>query len=233
MKDKIIHVLCEGQTEQGFVEEVLRPYLQEQGVKSVKGILITTNKKKNARGGMLSYNHAVTDIGLLRQTKKDDEYARHIFTTMFDLYALPNDFPGYAVAQTIGDPYVRVNSLEADFAKDINDGRFIPYIQLHEFEALLFCGIAHIAKYYPGCDKRCKQLENDLLDAGGNPELINNGPSTAPSKRIIKAIEGDKKTHYNYNKPVTGKNVVKQIGIETLRAKCRHFNDWIEKLINS
>jgi hypothetical protein len=233
MKDKIIHVLCEGQTEQGFVEEVLRPYLQEQGVKSVKGILITTNKKKNARGGMLSYNHAVTDIGLLRQTKKDDEYARHIFTTMFDLYALPNDFPGYAVAQTIGDPYVRVNSLEADFAKDINDGRFIPYIQLHEFEALLFCGIAHIAKYYPGCDKRCKQLENDLLDAGGNPELINNGPSTAPSKRIIKAIEGDKKTHYNYNKPVTGKNVVKQIGIETLRAKCRHFNDWIEKLIKS
>lgn len=148
-------------------------------------------------------------------------------------YALPNDFPGYAVAQTIGDPYVRVNSLEADFAKDINDGRFIPYIQLHEFEALLFCGIAHIAKYYPGCDKRCKQLENDLLDAGGNPELINNGPSTAPSKRIIKAIEGDKKTHYNYNKPVTGKNVVKQIGIETLRAKCRHFNDWIEKLIKS
>lgn len=233
MKDKIIHVLCEGQTEQGFVEEVLRPYLQEQGVKSVKGILITTNKKKNARGGMLSYNHAVTDIGLLRQTKKDDEYARHIFTTMFDLYALPNDFPGYAVAQTIGDPYVRVNSLEADFAKDINDGRFIPYIQLHEFEALLFCGIAHIAKYYPGCDKRCKQLENDLLDAGGNPELINNGPSTAPSKRIIKAIEGDKKTHYNYNKPVTGKNVAKQIGIETLRAKCRHFNDWIEKLIKS
>lgn len=233
MKDKIIHVLCEGQTEQGFVEEVLRPYLQEQGVKSVKGILITTNKKKNARGGMLSYNHAVTDIGLLRQTKKDDEYARHIFTTMFDLYALPNDFPGYAVAQTIGDPYVRVNSLEADFAKDINDGRFIPYIQLHEFEALLFCGIAHIAKYYPGCDKRCKQLENDLLDVGGNPELINNGPSTAPSKRIIKAIEGDKKTHYNYNKPVTGKNVAKQIGIETLRAKCRHFNDWIEKLIKS
>lgn len=37
MKDKIIHVLCEGQTEQGFVEEVLRPYLKEQGVKSVKG----------------------------------------------------------------------------------------------------------------------------------------------------------------------------------------------------
>ena len=46
MKAKIIHVLCEGQTEQGFVEEVLRPYLQAQGVAGVKSILITTNKKK-------------------------------------------------------------------------------------------------------------------------------------------------------------------------------------------
>ena len=67
MKAKIIHVLCEGQTEQGFVEEVLRPYLQAQGVAGVKSILITTNKKKNARGGMLSYAQAVTDLELLRK----------------------------------------------------------------------------------------------------------------------------------------------------------------------
>ena len=69
MKAKIIHVLCEGQTEQGFVEEVLRPYLQAQGVAGVKSILITTNKKKNARGGMLSYAQAVTDLELLRKMK--------------------------------------------------------------------------------------------------------------------------------------------------------------------
>ena len=46
MKAKIIHVLCEGQTEQGFVEEVLRPYLQAQGVSGVKSILITTRRKR-------------------------------------------------------------------------------------------------------------------------------------------------------------------------------------------
>ena len=61
MKAKIIHVLCEGQTEQGFVKEVLGPYLQTKGVAGVKGILITTNKKKNARGGMMTYSHAATD----------------------------------------------------------------------------------------------------------------------------------------------------------------------------
>ncbi|MGP1623966.1 DUF4276 family protein [Bacteroides heparinolyticus] len=228
---KIIHVLCEGQTEQGFVEEVLKPYLKEHGVTGVKSILITTNKKKNARGGMLTYVHALTDINLLMQTKQDGEYERHIFTTMFDLYALPEDFPGFAVSKTISDPYARTSALEADFADAIKDERFIPYIQIYEFEALLFCGIEYITTLYPGCENSCKQLTSALRKVG-NPELINNSPETAPSKRIIKAIEGNKKKHYNYNKPATGKYVTKNIGIDRLRIECRHFNEWIEKLIN-
>ena len=124
-----------------------------------------------------------------------------------------------------------MSNLEKDFADAINDKRFIPYIQLHEFEALLFCGIEYITRIYPGCEKRCEQLTQALQKAG-NPELINNSPETAPSKRIIKAIEGGKKPHYNYNKPKTGKFVTKNIGIDELRSKCKHFNEWIEKLIH-
>lgn len=228
MKAKIIHILCEGQTELGFVETVLRPYLQNKGVTGVKGILITTNKKKNARGGMLTYNHALTDLTLLQKTKIDGDYERHIFTTMFDLYALPDDFPGFEKCKAIRDPYLKVFNLENDFAAAINDKRFIPYVQLHEFEALLFCGIEYITRLYPGCEKRCEQL-TDALRRVGNPELINNSPETAPSKRIIKAIEEDKKMHYN--KPKTGKFVTYNIGIDELRTKCQHFNEWIEKLI--
>ena len=230
MKAKIIHVLCEGQTEQGFVEKVLRPYLQDNGIKGVNGILITTNKKKNARGGLLSYNHALTDLRILQRTKIDGDFERHIFTTMFDFYALPDDFPGFEKIKTIRDPYLKVSNLEKDFADEINDNRFIPYIQLHEFEALLFCGIEYIAELYPGCEKRCEQLTQALQNVG-NPELINNSPHTAPSKRIIKAIEGDNKTHYNYNKPKTGRFVTEKIGIDELRSNCKHFDEWIEKLI--
>ena len=230
MKAKIIHVLCEGQTEQGFVEKVLRPYLQDNGIKGVNGILITTNKKKNARGGLLSYNHALTDLRILQRRKIDGDFERHIFTTMFDFYALPDDFPGFEKIKTIRDPYLKVSNLEKDFADEINDNRFIPYIQLHEFEALLFCGIEYIAELYPGCEKRCEQLTQALQNVG-NPELINNSPHTAPSKRIIKAIEGDNKTHYNYNKPKTGRFVTEKIGIDELRSKCKHFDEWIEKLI--
>lgn len=230
MKAKIIHVLCEGQTEQGFVEEVLRPYLQEHGITGVKSILITTNKKKNIRGGMLTYKHAERDICLLQQTKQDNDYECHVFTTMFDLYALPDDFPGYAEASTISNPYERIVFLEKTFMDVIGKNRFIPYIQLHEFEALLFCGIEHLIKLYPNCKKKCEQLMKDVQKVR-NPELINNGPTTAPSKRIIKAIEGEKKTTYNYNKPVTGKTVTKKIGIDKLRANCPHFNEWIKQLL--
>ncbi len=85
-----------------------------------------------------------------------------------------------------------------------------------------------MSKLYPGCEKGCEKLIKELQKVG-NPELIDNGPTTAPSKRIIKAIEGNKK--YKYNKPTTGKSVTKQIGIEELRTKCPHFNEWINKLL--
>ena len=150
---------------------------------------------------------------------------------MFDYYALPDDFPGFADASAIFDPYVRIKALEESFSEAVNEARFIPYIQLHEFEALVFCGINYLPKSYPGCEKRCEQLTKDLQKVG-NPELIDNGPKTAPSKRIIKAIEGDGKKLYKYNKPTTAKAVTKEVGIDELRAKCPHFNEWIEKLIN-
>ena len=83
MRAVIIHVLCEGQTEQGFVEEVLKPYLIEQGVSSVKSVLVTTNKKKNACGGLVAYQHAFDDLSILMKSNRDGEYEKHVFTTMF------------------------------------------------------------------------------------------------------------------------------------------------------
>ena len=208
MRAVIIHVLCEGQTEQGFVEEVLKPYLIEQGVSSVKSVLVTTNKKKNARGGLVAYQHAFD-----------------VFTTMFDLYALPNDFPGYSEANSIGDRYERVLSFEKAFSKAVASERFIPYIQLHEYEALVFCGLDYLLQMYKGCEKSIEKLKLDLTKVD-NPELINDN-------RIIKAIEGEKKKRYNYDKPKAGKFVAQKVGMETLRSQCPHFNEWVEKLMST
>jgi hypothetical protein len=60
---------------------------------------------------------------------------------------------------------------------------------------------------------------------GENPELIDDHPGTAPSKRIIKEINV-----YEKNKSTSGPNVVESIGIQALKEKCRHFSEWITKL---
>lgn len=230
MKAKIVHVLCEGQTEQGFVEDVLKPYLLENGCAAVKSILVTTNKRMNACGGLESYQRVCNDLTIMLNANKDGEFERHIFTTMFDLYALPKEFPGYDEAHNIPDRYKRVAALENAFAGAIASDRFIPYIQLHEYEALVFCGLDYLCDMYKGTEKQIKQL-NDELDRVGNPELVNDNPNTAPSKRIIKAIEGGRKTRFKYDKPKTGKYVAMRVGLENLRKQCPHFNEWIIQLL--
>lgn len=74
----------------------------------------------------MAYSQAVTDLELLRKMKPDGEYERHIFTTMFDLYALPNDFPDYEAAKALGEPYKRVAALETAFAKAITTSDSFP-----------------------------------------------------------------------------------------------------------
>lgn len=233
MSEKIVHVLCEGQTEQGFVDDVLKPYLILKGIASVKSILVTTNKKKNVRGGLVSYQHALGDLSIMIKSNIDGEYERHIFTTMFDLYALPNDFPGYEKSHSIVDRYSKVESFERAFYNAVSSNRFVPYIQLHEYEALVFCGLDYLSQMYEGCERSIKRLKSDLLVVNNNPELINDRPDTAPSKRIIKAIEGDRRTHYIYDKPKAGKFVAQKVGIDELCNKCVHFKKWIEKLIEA
>lgn len=230
MKMKIIHVLCEGQTEQGFVENVLKPYLIENGVAAVKSVLVFTSRKENARGGVVSFQKVVNDISIMMKSDYDNDSERHIFTTMFDLYALPGDFPGYEDTQSIPNKYNRVAAIEKSFSEYIDSDRFIPYIQLHEFEALVLCGLDFLKDLYKGRDKQIEHLKSDL-EKVGNPELVNDKPETAPSKRIIKAVEGGKKKLYNYDKPKSGKFVTQKVGIEELRTQCRHFAEWIEKLL--
>lgn len=223
----ILNVLCEGQTEEKFVKNVLKDYLAAKGI-VVKHRLLVTSEKKNGRGGITSYQKVKGDIEKWYKEVSGRSTEKHYFTTMFDFYGLPNDFPGYDDNGST-DAYIRVGGIEEKFAEDINRPDFIPYIQLHEFEALLFSDISKLTDEYPGCEKEIKVLQ-DMLDKdfGGNPELVNHGVNTAPSKRIIKAIEGKRK--YHYNKPRSGAAVAGKIGMETLRLKCSHFNKWIEDL---
>ena len=130
-----LHIIAEGQTEEEFVKTILAEHLANFNViTDVHCVTTKRTKTQVHRGGLVSYEKAQKDISLwLKQEKGKDVR----FTTMFDLYALPNDFPQFDEAKRISDPYQKVEKLETALADNINDYRFIPYIQLHEFEALI------------------------------------------------------------------------------------------------
>jgi hypothetical protein len=182
-----LYIFAEGQTEQTYGDTVLKEHLATFGVYVQGLILIAHTRKKGVihRGGGRRYLPIKNDIlRFLCQEQGRDVY----FTTMIDLYALPVDFPGTDEAEKLRHlPYDRVSALEEHFAADIVDPRgvptrFIPHIQLHEFEAILLCRPAAFSCFFGDCQRQIGQLEADIRDI--SPELIDDGAHTAPSKRI-------------------------------------------------
>ena len=225
MKTVYLHVLCEGQTELRFASKVLSTYLVLKGIIVLPQLLITS-RKKNARGGILSYQQAKRELSFMIRGGVDNENESHYFTTMFDLYALPDDFPGYEDASKLRN-YDQVAAIETAFGKDINYFKFIPYTQLHEFEALVLCDIDGLSDSYPNAARQLDVLKKEVNSKyGDNMELVDNSPETAPSKRIIKALKGA----YHYDKPKSGTEITDKIGIDVLRRKCSHFNEWLSNI---
>ena len=217
-----LHFIVEGQTEEAFINRVLVPYLTSHEVWGNVRCVMTSKKRKVVyRGGVISYTMVKNDITLWM---KEDQNSDVAFTTMFDLYALPSDFPCYDEARKINDVYKRVEMLEQAISKDIQHPRFIPYIQLHEFEALIFADPQKLDWEFFSHDRAIKSLIN-MTASVHSPELIDDGNSTAPSKRIIQEIP-----EYEGMKVSAGPLVVEKIGLRTLRQKCPHFAQWLEKL---
>lgn len=115
--------------------------------------------------------------------------------------------------------------MENRFLEDLDIEAFLPYIQLHEFESLLFVDIDQLIHEYPKASVNIQKLKAEIAKYG-DPEMIDDGPATAPSKRIISALE----KHYHYNKVKSGASVASRIGMEALLENCRHFREWIDMM---
>lgn len=130
-----LHVTVEGKTEQNFVLNILAPHLVTHNIlTNAQRVRTSSSPKKEYRGGLMRYEVAKND---LKDWMAKDKRPESRFTTMFDFYRLPRDFPDYVKAMGLPDPYAKVSRLEMALKQDINDRRFFPYIQLHEFEALI------------------------------------------------------------------------------------------------
>jgi len=224
-----LYLFAEGQTEQTYGDTVLKQHLAAFGVYVQGPILIAHARKRGVvhRGGECHYQPIKDDIlRFLRQEKGRDVF----FTTMIDLYALPKDFPGTLEAEKRRHlPYDRVSKLEEHFAKDVADPwgsptRFIPHIQLHEFEAILFCRPKAFTSFFGDCPKQIERLEAIAKDFAC-PELIDDGELTAPSKRV-----SDVFLDYRGAKASAGPQIAEEIGIDAVRSLCPHFDAWLKKL---
>ena len=214
-----LHVTVEGKTEQEFVKTILAPHLASYKIYTdARCVLTSSSARKMYRGGLMRYIVAKQDIA---RWMVEDKHAECRFTTMFDFYALPSDFPGYDEAMSLHDPYAKVEKLEGALQQDMSDKRFLPYIQLHEFETLILSDPIMLCQEYPKYERSVNALIKSLGEK--NPELINDRPDCAPSKRILASIP-------EYNKIVAGVAVTELIGLPVLRKKCRHFNDWLTQL---
>ena len=203
---KRIYIICEGQTEETFINEVLQPYFLHKNLYLYPILL----------GGGNTYGRIKKIIDI---KCKNDKNA--FITSMIDLYGLPPDFPYLDTIKNEKNPLQKVTIAENAFKHDINQPNFIPNIILHEFEALLFSDTQPFSKWF--CAKNIKNLAQDIY--GQNPEEINDSVQTAPSKRILKYLK-------NYDKPLHGSLIAIDIGLDIIRQQCPHFNAWLKKLEN-
>jgi Domain of unknown function (DUF4276) len=219
-----LYLFAEGPTEQTFADTLIKPQLAQYEVFMHNPILIAHAKKKGQvhRGGGRNYLPMKNDIiRFLKQEKAPDVF----FTTMIDLYAIHPDFPGLAESESLRqDPIKRVEFLEKRFADDMGDGRFIPYIQLHEYEAYLFSDPTCFDYLDAGRTKEIEVLQA-IASQYQTPELINDGQQTAPSKRIMAQFPD-----YGKAKSTFGPQLAEIIGLQVIRSKCSHFNKWLSRL---
>jgi hypothetical protein len=215
---KRVIIICEGETEQGFCKYVLAPYLINHEI-HIQAPLI-----KKTMGGVINWNRLKKEIEIHLQE------SNVIVSTLIDYYGLckKHDFPNWVEGEKITNKNDRMDFLEKAMKADIIDAirhRFIPYLQLHEFEGLLFNDIKVFYDNVPSKElvgiPELKKTFNDY----DNPEMINNNIETSPSHRLKRIIKG-------YNKPLYGHYFAEAIGIDNIRKKSPRFNQWIEKIIN-
>jgi hypothetical protein len=191
-----VGISVEGPTEERFIKAVLAPYL------AAKDICITPI----SMGGDVNVDRVKSEL-------KNIGFSFDYVTTLYDFYGFKKKFEG--------DNKASLEQHIFDVVHESIKPKLIPYIQMYEFEGLLFSCPEGMER---GLNETgVKEWCQSILDSfDHDPEKINNSIDTAPSKRLEKETGYRKTTH--------GPNIAKEIGIEKIREMCAGFNDWLTKL---
>jgi hypothetical protein len=199
--------LVEGSTEIVFMKEHVIPYLYRKGHANPMQVQkIITNRKLNIKGGNISYQYLKNDI------ERVTAQGNVLITTFLDFFRLPTDFPGYTSQE---NKVAQVEeALHQEFGKT---PYFLPYIQLHEVEAVMFSNLNGFEVVIDKDDQlqRIKKITQEY----NNPEDINTRPELAPSKRMWDI--------FRYDKGADAEIILKFVGIQDMIAKCPRFANWL------
>jgi hypothetical protein len=220
---KRLYLTVEGQTEAAFAVGVLQSHLANFNVFLHPPRFTGLHRRRRGRipgGGLLStFGHALSDM---LTWLKEDQSPDARFSMMVDLYHLPHDFPGYDAGMAGPTGWEQADALERSLQTAIGDPRFIPYLQVHEFEALVLTDPGRIETLYQA---RAAEL-NALCDECRmyrSPEQINHGSHSHPKARIRQRAP-------EYDENVAGPLLAEDIGLPRLRTACPHFGQWLTRL---
>lgn len=216
---KRVIIICEGETEREFSQKLLANYY------GTKNIHIQSPLIKRSMGGIVKWNILKKEIEMYLKE------SNAIVTMLIDYYGLYSKygFPQWDNSLKITDKNKRMDFIEAAMQNDIDQSirhRFIPYIQLHEFEGLLFNDIEIFYSQIPKDELvGINELKKTFDDYPDNCEMINNNRETSPSHRLKRIIKG-------YNKILYGHYFAEAIGLEKIRNKSPRFNEWLTTIEN-
>jgi hypothetical protein len=216
---KRVIIICEGDTEKEFCIKLLSPYF------AVKDIFLQYPLIKKSMGGIVKWTELKKQIILHLKTDKTA-----FVTTLIDYYGLyaKYQFPGWNNAMKIMEKNSRMEFLENSMLEDIEEPlrlRYLPYLQLHEFEGLLFNDINIFYEQIPKNELvGIKELQKTFKDFS-DPEMINDSRETSPSHRLQRIIKG-------YDKVIYGNYLADAIGLEKIRDKSARFSNWLQKIEN-
>lgn len=224
---KQLNIFCEGQTEQGFCTQMLQPHLFPQGDGLIHTLAVG-EKDHHPLYSLGTKKRYMGDKGVRKficNTIKGRQGKNVYFTTLFDLYALPKDFPGKdANVRNPANPTPYVLALEEAFRLDIDYHQFIPNLLLHEYETMLFADPDAFQRSFENRMAEIQQLKQ-IAASVPSIEYLNDSKNSAPSKRIIDLIP-----EYDGRKSSAGPDIAEYIGLPNIRAKCPHVHSWLLQL---
>ena len=193
-------IVAEGQTEVEFVGKVLAESLRQAGVEPTAIPL---------RGNV--------SVQTLSNKLHSAFWSFDAVTSLVDYYGFRGKGEDTVVAleKRIGE------QVRSRIGRDGTAPRLFPYVQKHEFEALLFADAAafSVIDAPPEAIAELRTVRSGFA----TPEDIDDDPATAPSKRIAAIVP-------RYHKVRDGADVAAAVGLSAMRAACPRFNAWLTRL---